>query len=38
MLTHRTIEQMHQFGLAGIARALLGLEANPQSAELSHVE
>ncbi len=38
MLTHPTIEQMHQLGLAGMARAFAELEANPQSAELSHAE
>src|SRR5712692_1690487 len=29
---------MHQLGLAGMARAFTELEANPQSADLSHVE
>src|SRR5882757_5871672 len=29
---------MHQLGLAGMARAFAELEANPQSAELSHAE
>jgi DNA replication protein DnaC len=38
VLTHPTIEQMHQLGLAGMARAFAELEANPQSAELSHAE
>ena len=38
MLTHATIEQMHQLELAGMARVLLELEANPQSAELSHAQ
>ena len=35
MLTHPTIDQMHQLGLAGMARAFAELEANPQSADLS---
>ncbi len=38
MLTHPTIDQMHQLGLAGMARAFAELEANPTSAELSHAE
>ena len=38
MLTHPTIDQMHQLGLAGMARAFAELEANPQSADLSHAE
>ena len=38
MLTHPTLDQMHQLGLAGMARAFAELEANPQSAELSHAE
>ena len=38
MLNHPTIDQLHQLGLAGMARALTELEANPQSAELSHAE
>src|ERR1700731_2692443 len=29
---------MHQLGLAGMARAFTDLEANPQSADLSHAE
>src|SRR6266436_7001117 len=29
---------MHQLGLAGMARAFAELEANPQSADLSHAE
>src|SRR5713226_2700790 len=29
---------MHQLGLAGMARAFTELEANPQSADLSHAE
>ena len=48
MLTHPTIDQLHQLGLPtgqarglkayGMARAFLELEANPQSAALSHAE
>ena len=38
MLTHPTINQLHQLGLAGMARAFIELEANPTSAELSHAE
>ena len=38
MLIHPTLDQMHQLGLAGMARAFAELEANPQSAELSHAE
>ena len=38
MLTHPTLDQLHQLGLAGMARAFTELEANLQSAELSHAE
>src|SRR5665213_1972980 len=38
MLTHPTLDQMHPLGLPGMARAFTDLEANPQSAELSHAE
>jgi DNA replication protein DnaC len=38
VLTHPTLDQMHQLGLAGMARAFTELEANPTSAELSHAE
>ena len=38
MLTHPTLDQMHQLGLAGMARALAERQANPQSADLSHAE
>ena len=38
MLTHPTLDQMHQLGLAGMARAFIELEANSQSADLSHAE
>ena len=38
MLTHPTLDQLQQLGLAGMARAFLELEANPSQAELSHAE
>ena len=38
MLTHPTLDQLQQLGLAGMARAFIELEANPGSAELSHAE
>jgi len=38
LLTHPTLDQMHQLGLAGMARAFAELEANPQSADLCHAE
>ena len=30
MLTHPTLDQLHQLGLAGMARAFTELEANPR--------
>src|SRR6476619_257128 len=38
LFTHPTLDQLHQLGLAGMARAFAELEANPQSADLSHAE
>jgi DNA replication protein DnaC len=38
LLIHPTIEQLHQLGLKGMARAFAELEANPTSATLSHAE
>ena len=38
MLTHPTLDQLHQLGLAGMARAFIELQANPTSAALSHAE
>jgi len=38
LLAHPTLDQLHQLGLAGMAGAFTELEANPQSAELSHAE
>jgi hypothetical protein len=36
LFTHPTLDQLHQLGLAGRARAFVELEANPTSAALSH--
>jgi DNA replication protein DnaC len=38
LLTHPTIDQLYQLGLAGMARAFAELQANPQSTALSHAE
>jgi DNA replication protein DnaC len=38
MLTHPTLDQLHELGLAGMARAFAELQAAPQTAELSHAE
>ena len=38
MLTHPTLDQLQQLGLAGMARAFVELEANPSSGGLSHAE
>jgi hypothetical protein len=38
VLTHPTLDQLHQLGLAGMARAFVELEANPTSPTLSHAE
>jgi DNA replication protein DnaC len=38
MLTHPTLDQLHQLGLAGMASAFAELQAAPQTAELSHAE
>ena len=38
MLMHPTFDQLHQLGLAGMARAFAELEANSTSASLSHAE
>src|SRR3954464_11138434 len=38
LLTHPTVEQLHQLGLTGMARAFAELEANPTSTALSHAE
>ncbi|MGE0650118.1 MAG: IS21-like element helper ATPase IstB [Alphaproteobacteria bacterium] len=38
MLTHPTLDQLHQLGLAGMARAFAELQADPRTAELSHPE
>jgi DNA replication protein DnaC len=38
LLTHPTLDQLQQLGLAGMARAFVELEANASSAELAHAE
>ncbi len=38
MLTHPTLDQLHELGLAGMASAFAELQAAPQTAELSHAE
>jgi DNA replication protein DnaC len=38
LLTHPTLDQLHQLGLAGMASAFAELQAAPQTAELSHAE
>jgi DNA replication protein DnaC len=38
VLTHPTIDQLQQLGLAGMAKAFLELEASPSHAELTHAE
>jgi DNA replication protein DnaC len=38
VLTHPTLDQLQQLGLAGMARAFAELEANPSHLELSHAE
>jgi DNA replication protein DnaC len=38
LLTHPTLDQLHQLGLAGMARAFEELAANTRSAELDHAE
>jgi DNA replication protein DnaC len=38
VLTHPTLDQLHQLGLAGMASAFAELQAAAQTAELSHTE
>lgn len=38
MLTHPTLDQLHQLGLKGMARAFADLAADPAAAELGHAE
>jgi DNA replication protein DnaC len=38
LLTHPTLDQLHQLGLAGMARAFAELHADAQAVELSHAE
>jgi DNA replication protein DnaC len=38
MLTHPTLDQLHQLGLAGMAKAFAELNANPEMPGLGHAE
>jgi DNA replication protein DnaC len=38
MLTHPTLNQLHELGLHGMAKGFKELEANPEAASLSHAE
>jgi DNA replication protein DnaC len=38
VLTHPTLDQLHQLGLAGMARAFAELQADARTTELSHAE
>ncbi len=38
MLTHPTLDQLHQLGLHGMARVFVSLAANPEATELTHAE
>lgn len=38
VLTHPTLDQLHQLGLKGMARAFTDLAADPAAAELGHAE
>lgn len=38
MLTHPTLDQLHQLGLAGMASAFIEVQADPRAAELTHAE
>ena len=38
MLTHPTLDQLHQLGLAGMASAFAELQAAPQTVEMTHAE
>lgn len=38
MLTHPTLDQLHQLGLAGMAKAFAELNANPEAPGLGHAE
>ena len=38
MLTHPTLDQLHQLGLHGMARAFVSLAADPEAAELTQAE
>jgi DNA replication protein DnaC len=38
VLTHPTLDQLHQLGLAGMASAFIEVQADPRAAELTHAE
>jgi DNA replication protein DnaC len=38
MLTHPTLEQLHQLGLAGMAKAFAEIEASSEAAQMTHPE
>ena len=38
MLTHPTLDQLHQLGLLGMAKAFADAETSPEAAQLSHPE
>jgi len=38
LLTHPTLDQLRQLGLAGMARAFEELAASPRGGELEHAE
>ena len=38
MLSHPTLDQLHQLGLAGMAQALAETEADSEAAQLTHAE
>jgi len=38
LLTHPTLDQLHQLGLAGMASAFAELQAAPQTVEMTHAE
>jgi hypothetical protein len=38
LLTHPTLDQLHQLGLHSMARVFVSLAANPEATELTHAE
>lgn len=38
MLTHPTLEQLHQLGLTGMAKAFAEIETSAEAAQLTHPE